>query len=161
MLVALEFKINDNLRTESASWHKNTIREIILIIRACPMPQILDSLLLQPLRNRVHYEGLKDGLENCWILLHSNNMPSRPMARMNGSPYALWILKYNYQDPWCKGKRIRRSKNEEHRKRSNTGSCGAVKNNVTRECCGFNQSLKKKRVLLLASPPRSSAPHML
>jgi hypothetical protein len=89
MLVASEFNINDNLRTESASWHKNTIREILLIIRARPTSQILDSLLLQPFRYSVHYEGLKDDLENCWILLHSNNMASGPTARMNGSPCAL------------------------------------------------------------------------
>jgi hypothetical protein len=60
---------------------------VLLIVRARPTPRILDSLLLQPLRNMVHYEGLKDVLENCCIFLHSNDMASRPSTCVNGSPY--------------------------------------------------------------------------
>jgi hypothetical protein len=33
------------------------------------------------------------------------------------------------------------SKNDRIRESSNTSSYNAVKNNVTRQCCGFNQSL--------------------
>jgi hypothetical protein len=63
------------------------IREFLLIVRSCPTSLILDLLLLQPLHNRVYYEGLKDFFKDCWILLHSNDMASRPTACVYGSPY--------------------------------------------------------------------------
>jgi hypothetical protein len=86
MFYGSKIKIIDNLRTESASRYKDTIREFLIIVRSGPTSLILNSLLLQPLSNMVHYEGLKDVFKNCCILLYSNDMTSGPSACVNGSP---------------------------------------------------------------------------
>jgi hypothetical protein len=82
----IHFKIEEkyNLCTEFASWHNDTIRNLLIIVRAISMLLILNLLHLQSLCDRVHYKGLKDVLENFCILFYSNNMTFRPLISMNG-----------------------------------------------------------------------------
>jgi hypothetical protein len=61
--------------------------KLLLIVRVNSMLFIIKPLLLWHLTDRVQNEGLKDVLENCFILLYSNNMMTGPSTSMNGSPY--------------------------------------------------------------------------